>query len=147
MGLRPGVRREDFWGWAPGEAYFVPCSVHREVRSIDPRFSACEICGHTWRRDTLKPPDWREDPIDATIPMRRCITCRAQAQRKGRTDAEELPFHQLNVCHGCGAFVCYPHTYWHGEEWSETLCRSCRMARAKDDSLSRGECKYGEGCD
>lgn len=160
-GERPGVKREDFWEWH-GQGYFVRCEPHDEVNSIDPRFMACKTCGHSWRMPSLARPQWdtyedkaayshdamayrdaENTACDGTIPNRVCVTCAGRARRTGRQPTE-LPFHHLNVCHGCGAFVCFPHTYWHGEDNHATLCRTCRMAAAKDGRLPKGETVYGE---
>lgn len=151
-GVRPGVKREDFWDWH-GRPYFVKCDLHEEVSSIDPSFAACRACGHSWRIPEPRPQremfdtqrEWSDvivpwsrlnDAASAeAVPNRCCVTCKSDKQ---------LPLHHLNVCHGCGAFVCYDHTYWHGEEDGETLCRSCRMAMAKDGRLPKGLTVYGQ---
>lgn len=162
-GVRPGVKREDMWSFMRRSAYFVRCETHDEVSSIDPRFKACSSCGHSWRIDASTEPrpedfaalaeywhahyEWRRQQNEAcadAIPNRVCATCSSVAQRAGRPAPEPLPHHHLNVCHGCGAFVCFPHTYWHGEEDSETLCTSCRRAGAKDGTLPKGSTLHGE---
>ena len=151
-GVRPGVKREDIWDWHD-KPYFMKCEPHNEVSSIDPGFAMCKDCGHSWRSPQPRPQrgdfaDFREwslaihtwskasDAVcDSTVPNRLCVTCKTGA---------ELPIHHLNVCHGCGVFICYDHTFWHGEEDGETLCRKCRMAMAKDGRLPKGMTLYGK---